>query len=161
RTFTEGIRNVDMPFDAIMGAVDRGEVDAGLLIHEGQVTYGTLGYHKVLDFGEFWQARTNGLPLPLGLDVVRKDLGEELARQLSGGLRASIAYGYDHQEEAIPYALTWGRGIARELGEKFVKMYVSALTIDMGESGQQALDYLYRAAHERGLLAQVPRIELY
>lgn len=161
RTFTEGIRHVDMPFDRIMDAVDSGEVDAGLLIHEGQITYASLGYHKVIDFGEFWEAETHGLPLPLGLDVVRKDLGEELAGVLSAGLRESIAYGYAHQDESIPYALQWGRGIDRTLGERFVKMYVSALTIDMGERGKQALEYLYRAAHGRGLIAGVPPVVLY
>ncbi len=161
RTFTEGIRNVDMPFDDIMRAVDAGEVDAGLLIHEGQITYGALGYRKVIDFGEFWQAETHGLPLPLGLDVVRKDLGEDLAVKLSTGLRESIAYGYAHQDESIPYALQWGRGIERSLGERFVKMYVSQLTIDMGEKGKEALEYLFRAAHERGFIGRVPPLTLY
>jgi 1,4-dihydroxy-6-naphthoate synthase len=160
RTFTEGIRNVDMPFDRIMEAVDDGTVDAGLLIHEGQITYQSLGYHKVLDFGEFWDARTGGLPLPLGLDVVRKDLGEEMARRLSRGLRESIAYGYAHQDESVPYALQWGRGIDRALGEKFVKMYVSDLTIDMGERGLRALELLLAEAHDRGLLPPVPPITL-
>ena len=161
RTFTEGIRNVDMPFDAIMDAVDRQEVDAGLLIHEGQITYAALGYNKVVDFGELWHERMRGLPLPLGLDVVRTDLGEEMARRLSLGLRESIAYGYAHQDESIPYALRWGRGIERSLGEKFVKMYVSELTIDMGERGKEALNELYRAAHARGVIAGVPAIVLY
>jgi len=161
RTFTEGIGHVDMPFDAIMGAVDRGEADGGVIIHEGQITYAALGYHKVVDFGELWDDRTKGLPLPLGLDVVRSDLGEDLAHRLSDGLRESIAYGYAHQDESIPYALRWGRGIERTLGQKFVRMYVSALTIDMGERGKQALDELYRAAHARGLIARVPAIVLY
>ncbi|HTY58570.1 MAG TPA: MqnA/MqnD/SBP family protein, partial [Bacteroidota bacterium] len=161
KTFTDGIRNVDMPFDAIMAAVDTGDVDAGLLIHEGQITYGALGYHKVIDFGEFWQKETDGLPLPLGLDVVRRDLGEAMAGTLSRGLRESIAYGYDHQDESIPYALQWGRGIDRSLGEKFVKMYVSQLTIDMGEKGKEALEYLFRAAHDRGLIGKVPPLTLY
>jgi len=161
RTFTEGIGHVDMPFDAIMGAVDRGEADGGVIIHEGQITYAALGYHKVVDFGELWDDRTKGLPLPLGLDVVRSDLGDDLAHRLSDGLRESIAYGYAHQDESIPYALRWGRGIERTLGEKFVRMYVSALTIDMGERGKQALDELYRAAHARGLIARVPAIVLY
>jgi 1,4-dihydroxy-6-naphthoate synthase len=161
KTFTEGIKNVDMPFDAIMAAVDRGDVDAGLLIHEGQITYKSLGYNKVIDFGEFWESKTHGLPLPLGLDVVRKDLGKDLAVRLSDGLRESIAYGYAHQDESIPYALQWGRGIERKLGEKFVKMYVSQLTIDMGEKGKQALEFLFRSAHERGFIASVPAIELF
>jgi 1,4-dihydroxy-6-naphthoate synthase len=160
RTFTEGIRNVDMPFDRIMQAVDDGDADAGLLIHEGQITYEALGYRKVLDFGEFWRERTGGLPLPLGLDVVRKDLGMELARTLSVGLRESIAYGYAHQDESVPYALQWGRGIDRGLGEKFVKMYVSDLTIDMGDTGLLALQTLFAEAHARGLLPEVPPFEL-
>jgi 1,4-dihydroxy-6-naphthoate synthase len=160
KTFTTGITNVDMPFDKIMEAVDNGTVDAGLLIHEGQITYQSLGYNKVLDFGEFWEKETGGLPLPLGLDVVRKDLGMELAKTLSAGLKESIAYGYEHQEESIPYAMQWGRGIDRELGGKFVKMYVSQLTIDMGENGRRGLEELFRRAAAMGLIPPVPPIEL-
>lgn len=160
KTFTDGIRSIDMQFDAIMDAVDREIVDAGLLIHEGQITYESLGYHKVLDFGEFWEGITGGLPLPLGLDVVRKDLGLDLAHRLSDGLRESIAYGYSHQEESIPYALQWGRGIDRTLGERFVKMYVSELTIDMGENGKQGLEFLFAEGTRRGLIPPVGRIEL-
>ena len=161
KTFTNGVRNVDMPFDAIMGAVDDGSVDAGLLIHEGQITYQSLGYQKVLDFGEFWEKETGGLPLPLGLDVVRTELGEDLARKLSRGLRDSIAYGYEHLAESIPYALQWGRGIDRVLGEKFVRMYVSLLTIDMGEAGERALVHLYESAFAKGLIPRVPPVELF
>lgn len=161
KIFTTGIRNVDVPFDQIMEAVDKGTVDAGLLIHEGQITYQSLGYNKVLDFGEVWEKETNGLPLPLGLDVVRKDLGEDLARRLSQGLKESIAYGYAHQDESIPYAMQWGRGIDHELGEKFVKMYVSELTIDMGEKGKRALEILFEKGSEKGLISQVPAIDLY
>lgn len=161
KTFTEGINNVDMPFDKIMEAVDSGDVDAGLLIHEGQITYQSLGYNKILDFGEFWEKETNGLPLPLGLDVVRKDLGEAMARKLSEGLKASIAYGYNHQDESIPYAMQWGRGIDYALGEKFVKMYVSDLTIDMGEKGKQALELLFKKGFEKGLIPNVPEVVLF
>lgn len=160
KIFTQGIRNVDMPFDAIMKAVDDGTVDAGLLIHEGQITYQSLGYNKVLDFGELWQKETGGLPLPLGLDLVRKDLGRDLAVRLSQGLKESIDYGYQHQDESIPYALQWGRGIERKLGEKFVKMYVSALTIDMGESGRKALRTLFDRGHAAGIIRKVDDFEL-
>jgi 1,4-dihydroxy-6-naphthoate synthase len=160
RTFTDGIRHVDMPFDKIMEAVDKGEIDAGLLIHEGQITYQSLGYNKILDFGEFWEKESGGLPLPLGLDVVRKDLGMDLAVRLSKGLKESIAYGYAHQDEAIPYAMQWGRGINYELGEKFVKMYVSDLTIDMGEKGLKGLQMLFAKAAARGVVAGVPQIDL-
>ncbi len=161
KTFTDGIRNVDMPFDKIMDAVDNESVDAGLLIHEGQITYQSLGYNKILDFGEYWDKETKGLPLPLGLDVVRKDLGEDLARTLSQGLKESIAFGYEHQEESIPYALQWGRGISTKLGEKFVKMYVSQLTIDMGEKGKQALELLFERGAQKGLIPKVPPVVLY
>ncbi|HLX11850.1 MAG TPA: MqnA/MqnD/SBP family protein [Bacteroidota bacterium] len=156
KIFTDGIKNVDLPFDKIMGAIDDGTVDAGVIIHEGQITYKSLGYHKVLDFGELWQEKTDNLPLPLGLDLVRKDLGTVLAYQLSRGLRESIAYGYDHQDEAIPYAMQWGRGIDKELGARFVKMYVSDLTIDMGEQGKKALELLFQLGHEKGI---IPRVE--
>ena len=160
KTLTDGIKNIDMPFDKIMEAVDKATVDAGLLIHEGQITYQALGYNKVLDFGEFWQKESGGLPLPLGLDVVRKDLGESMARALSKGLRESIAYGYAHQDESIPYAMQWGRGIDHTLGEKFVKMYVSELTIDMGEKGRKALELLYARGAEKGLLPAMPELTL-
>lgn len=161
KIFTDGIVNVDIPFDHIMDAVTDGTYDAGLLIHEGQITYKTEGFNKILDFGELWEKETGGLPLPLGLDVVRKDFSEETARVISCGLRDSIRYGYTHQNESIPYALQWGRGIERDLGEKFVKMYVSELTIDMGDSGKKGLERLYQLAFIKGLIPALPEIVLY
>jgi 1,4-dihydroxy-6-naphthoate synthase len=160
KTFTEGINNVDVPFDTIMEKVTSGEFDAGVLIHEGQLTYKAEGFNKILDFGEFWDKSSNGLPLPLGLDVVRKDLGEELAKKLSAGLKQSIHFGYTHQRESIPYALQWGRGINQQLGEKFVKMYVSELTVDMGEKGKKALSLLFKLGAEKGFIPVVPEIQL-
>ncbi len=161
KLYTDGIANRDVPFDQIMDRVASGEFDAGLLIHEGQITYGREGFNKILDFGELWDRETSGLPLPLGLDLVRKDLGEEMARRLSLGLKESIRYGYTHQDEAIPYALKWGRGIETALGERFVKMYVSDLTVDMGEKGKRALEKLFSLAAEKKLLPSVPDIVLY
>jgi len=161
KIFTDGIANIDIPFDQIMERVSSGEFDAGLLIHEGQLTYQQEGFNRILDFGKLWEEETGGLPLPLGLDVVRKDLGEDLASQLSYGLRQSIHYGYTHLSESIPYALQWGRGIGYRLGEKFVKMYVSELTIDMGEKGRQALETLFKMGYERGLLPPPPEVVLY
>ena len=160
KIFIEGIEQVDIPFDQIMDRVRSGEFDAGLLIHEGQITYQAKGFNKILDFGELWQRMYN-LPLPLGLDVVRKDLGEETARKLSLGLRQSIHFGYTHQNDAIPYALQYGRGISEDLGSRFVKMYVSELTIDMGESGRKALELLFRLGAERGVIPAIPNIDLY
>lgn len=161
KIFTEGITHVDIPFDQIMDRVSSGEFDAGLLIHEGQITYQQEGFHKILDFGELWARMYDGLPLPLGLDVVRKDLGEAMARALSAGLKQSIRYGYTHQQEAIRYALQYGRGINEQLGKKFVKMYVSELTIDMGENGKKALELLFKLGSERGVVPTVPNLQLY
>ena len=161
KIFTDGMANTDIPFDQIMGRVSSGEFDAGLLIHEGQLTYQREGFNKILDFGRAWEREVGGLPLPLGLDVVRKDLGEDLAHQLSYGLKQSIRYGYTHLNESIPYALQWGRGIDRRLGEKFVKMYVSELTINMGKRGRQALETLLTMGYEKGLLPPPPQVVLY
>ncbi|MGD0338683.1 MAG: MqnA/MqnD/SBP family protein [Bacteroidota bacterium] len=161
KIFTNEISNVDIPFDRIMDTVKDGTYDAGVLIHEGQITYKAEGFNKILDFGELWERETDGLPLPLGLDVVRKDLGEDMARQISKGLKESIHYGYTHQNESIPYALQWGRGIGRDLGEKFVKMYVSELTIDMGEKGKEGLERLYQLAFNKKLIPILPKIVLY
>jgi 1,4-dihydroxy-6-naphthoate synthase len=150
-----------MPFDRIIDAVLKDKVAAGLLIHEGQLTYKNAGLKKILDFGELWRDETNGLPLPLGLDVVRRDLGENFAREISRALRDSIRYGYDHQDESIPYALQFGRGIDSNIGSKFVKMYVNERTIDMGEEGRRALQLLFEKAYERKLIARLPEVVLY
>ncbi len=161
KLYTEGVNNIDVPFDQIIDAVQAGKVDAGLLIHEGQITYKDMSLHKVIDFGETWQNDSGGLPLPLGLDVVRKDLGEPLARRLSKGLQDSIHYGYQHQDESIPYALEFGRGIDTALGTRFVKMYVNDVTIDMGERGQRALQILFDRAFRKKLISTRPVVELY
>ena len=161
KIFSDDIENVDVPFDQIMERVDSGEFAAGVIIHEGQVTYAQQGFKKIIDFGELWKSRYGDLPLPLGLDLVRKDLGEDLARKLSYGLKESIHYGYTHQAEAIPYALQYGRGIDTQLGERFVKMYVSELTVDMGERGRKALETLFRLGAERGLISPVDTIQLF
>lgn len=142
---------IPMPFDEIMNAVKSGEVDAGVIIHEGQITYDKLGFHRILDFGQLWHEET-GLPLPLGLDVVRKDLGLELAQKISNKLRESIEYGYQNLKDAVNYALKFGRGLDFELGEKFIKMYVNDLTIDMGSQGEKALKLLFDKAYEKGLI---------
>jgi len=160
KIFTDGIEHVDVPFDQIMDRVESGEFDAGLLIHEGQVTYADQGFKKILDFGELWREKYGNLPLPLGLDVVRKDLGEELARKLSRGLKESIHFGYTHQNDSIPYALQYGRGIDEQLGSRFVKMYVSELTIDMGERGKKALEILFQLGAERQFIPPVDAFPL-
>ncbi|MEO6941102.1 MAG: MqnA/MqnD/SBP family protein [Candidatus Kapaibacterium sp.] len=154
------IKSVEMEFDQIIDNVLSDEVDAGLLIHEGQITWQDYGLNKLADFGEIWRDQSNGLPLPLGLDCVRKDLGRETAITISNALQESIRCAYENQDASIPYALEWGRGISVELGSKFVKMYVNDVTLDMGERGKQALDLLFSMAHEKNILPAVGPIEL-
>lgn len=151
KIYLEEFIPVAMPFDEIMNAVEKGEVDAGIIIHEGQITYQNLGFKKILDFGELWQKET-GLPLPLGLDVVRKDLGIEMAKKISSKLRESIEFGYKNLDNAVNYALKFGRGLNFELGEKFIKMYVNEFTIDMGPKGEKALQLLFDKAYAKGLI---------
>jgi len=159
RLYADDVDLVSLPFDKIMEAVRNGDVDAGVIIHEGQITYEKEGFQKVVDFGELWEEETQ-LPLPLGLDVVRKDLGWKLAATISAKLRESIRYGYEHLDEATAYALQYGRGIGKELGEKFVKMYVSELTIDMGEKGIEAIELLYSRAADKMLIPNIPPIDI-
>jgi len=147
------------PFDDIPHAVADGEVDAGLVIHEGQITYGDQGLSKLGDLGALWHGDT-GLPLPLGLDVVRKDLGSELAAEVSRGLAESIRYAFDHEDDAVAYALAYGRGLDTERARTFVKMYVNEYTRDMGEEGRRALGALFAKAAAAGFIEPVGEIEL-
>ena len=159
RLYAEGFEAVPIDFDKIMPAVQNGEVDAGLLIHEGQVTYGDVGLVKLLDLGEAWGQDT-GLPIPLGLDMVRRDLGEEMAVLMAESLRDSIQYAFDHEDEAMDYAITFSRGIERETCRRFVRMYVNDDTLDMGEEGKRALETLFSRALERGIIDAIPPIDL-
>ena len=159
RLYAEGFEAVPIDFDKIMPAVQNGEVDAGLLIHEGQVTYSDEGLVKLLDLGEAWGQDT-GLPIPLGLDMVRRDLGEEMAVLMAESLRDSIQYAFDHEDEALDYAIKFSRGIERETCRRFVRMYVNDDTLDMGEEGKRALETLYARAVERGIIDAIPPIDL-
>jgi 1,4-dihydroxy-6-naphthoate synthase len=150
---------VVLPFDDIPRAVADGEVDAGLVIHEGQITYGDQGLAKIGDLGALWQDDT-GLPLPLGLDVVRKDLGRELAEDVSRGLADSIRFAFEHEDEAVAYALDYGRGLDTERARTFVKMYVNEYTRDMGDEGRTALETLFAKAAGAGLTNPVPAFDL-
>jgi 1,4-dihydroxy-6-naphthoate synthase len=150
---------VQADFAAIMGMVERGEVEAGLLIHEGQITYREKGFIKILDLGEWWKALTP-LPLPLGLDVVRRDLGGQIS-VISRGLRESIDFALKHENEALEYALQFGRGIETETGRRFVKMYVNADTQSLKGQGVEALKLLYTMALEQGLVEKMPDLTLF
>jgi 1,4-dihydroxy-6-naphthoate synthase len=154
----EAVR-IPVMFDQIPKAVLDGDVEAGVIIHESQLTYREEGLAKVLDFGELWQTR-DGLPLPLGLDVVRRDLGPGLMKAVSTGFRASIEAAHAHETEALAYALAFGRGLDTGRGRTFVRMYVNDLTLDMGELGKRALERLYTQAHAAGVIRSLPRLEV-
>jgi 1,4-dihydroxy-6-naphthoate synthase len=147
-----------VPFDEIIDEVKSGRADAGLLIHEGQLTYADEGLQKVVDLGEWWLLET-GLPLPLGVNVARRDLGEEVLRELSTVLRDSIEAGLHKRREALQYAKQWGRGLADDLTDKFVGMYVNELTCDYGDEGREAVRELLRRGEELGAFDAPVRVE--
>lgn len=152
------LKTVVVPFDQIMDAVERGDVDAGLLIHEGQLTYSARGFHKVIDLGEWWMNET-GLPLPLGGNAIKKSLGSELIGKISTLLRESIQYGLENREAAVRHSMKYGRGMAENLTDKFVGMYVNDYTIDYGERGREAVRRLLERAHEAGIIPRPVRLE--
>jgi 1,4-dihydroxy-6-naphthoate synthase len=142
---------VVMPFDRILPAVAEGQVDAGLIIHEGQLYYGERGLHRVVDLGRWWYDQT-GLPLPLGGNVVRKDLGEDLVGRIARLLKQSIVYALEHRQEALDYALRYARDLDPALADRFVGMYVNDWTVDYGPRGREAVQTLLGRAAELGLV---------
>ena len=159
RLYDPEINYVVMPFDRIQGAVREGEVPAGLLIHEGQLTYEDEGLKKIVDLGEWWSERTGGLPLPLGGNVIRKDLGPTMIAKVSRLLHDSIAYGLDHRQEALDYALQFGRGLDRSKADRFVGMYVNELTLQYGERGRTAVQRLLDEAWAKRLIPRKIDVE--
>ena len=153
-----GFRYREVPFDQIIEEVQSGRAAAGLLIHEGQLTYESQGLKKVVDLGEWWLLET-GLPLPLGANVARRDLGAENLFELSDVLRESIQAGLDNRDEAMEYALQFGRGLDTELADRFVGMYVNELTEDYGEEGRRAVRELLRRGEEIGAFTEPVRVE--
>ena len=148
----------EVPFDEIIDEVKSGRAQAGLLIHEGQLTYETHGLQNVVDLGEWWLLET-GLPLPLGINVARRDLGGDMLHDLSEVLRASIAAGLESREEALSYALQYGRGLDRRLADRFVGMYVNGLTEDYGDEGREAVGELLRRGEQIGAFEQPVRVD--
>jgi 1,4-dihydroxy-6-naphthoate synthase len=141
-----------VPFDKIIDAVTEGQCDAGLLIHEGQLFYQNLGLHKVLDLGEWWHEHTGGLPLPMGGNAIRKNLGADTIREVSSLLKESIQYSLDHREDALEYAMQFARDMDPALADRFVAMWVNELTLDYGERGREAVRRLLTEGHERGII---------
>lgn len=149
---------IEVAFDKIMNAVLEGQADVGLLIHEGQITHQKMGLTKVMDFGERWQRDTN-LPLPLGVNVMKRELGDTVHRALSQGLRDSIAWAHANVDEATEYAMRYGRGIDKETCKRFVLMYVNDYTLTLGKDGRAAIERLFSEAHRLGLIPEMPLID--
>ena len=148
---------VEMNFSDIPEAVKSGKVDVGLVIHETQLSYEEEGNVKILDVGEWWDKITDGLPVPLGINVMKTDLGMETIVKFDKYLQASIEFGLEHMEDALEYAMQYARGKQRDLIEKFVKMYVNEVTVNMGDSGEESIRKLFEMAKEKGL---VPDFEI-
>jgi 1,4-dihydroxy-6-naphthoate synthase len=147
-----------LPFDKILGAAKEGRYDAGLIIHEGQLTFQNQGLHLVVDLGVWWQEKT-GLPLPLGGNVVRRDLGLDTMRQISRLLKESIRYALDHRDDALSYALKYARDMDKSLADQFVGMYVNDWTLDYGARGREAVRRLLEEGHKAGIIPNLAAVE--
>ncbi len=159
RIFNPDFKYEVVPFDQIIESVTEGRCDAGLLIHEGQLFYHNLGLHKVLDLGEWWHEHTNGLPLPMGGNAIRRDLGAETIKEVSGLLKESIQYSLDNREDALQYAMQFARDMDPALADRFVSMWVNELTLDYGERGREAVQRLLGEGHERGIIPHSVDVE--
>jgi 1,4-dihydroxy-6-naphthoate synthase len=146
------------PFDRVMDEVAAGRADLGLVIHEGQLTYGGRGLRKVLDLGAWWKEET-GLPLPLGGNAVRRDLGPDLMARLTRLVRETVRYSLDHRPEALDYAMTFARGMPREIANRFVGMWVNEMTLDCGERGRRAVQALLDRGHQAGIIPNAVRVD--
>ena len=150
--YMPGVKTIVVPFDEILERVAAGEYDVGLLIHEGQLTYADAGLHLIRDLGEWWAEENDGLPLPLGGNLIRKDLGDDVIKRVSRILRESIAYGLDHRAAAIAHAEGYGRGLDTEKTDEFVGMYVNQRTLDYGPDGRRAVQLFLDRGHEAGII---------
>ena len=158
RIFNADFKYEVVPFDKIISAVQSGQCDAGLLIHEGQLFYESIGLHKILDLGEWWHERT-GLPLPMGGNVIRRELGAEIIRQVSHCLSESIRYSLANREDALAYAMQFARDMNSDLADRFVAMWVNDLTLDYTDRGREAVKRLLTEGFERGIIPNRPTVE--
>lgn len=156
--YEKDFQAVFIPFDKIMDAVKAGEVDYGLVIHEGQLTHSAEGLHKVLDLGEWWH-QTTGLPLPLGVDVIRKDLGKETMREFGLLFKESIQHSLANRKPALDYAIQYGRGLNEDLNDKFVGMYVNERTVEIGADGEAGFRRLLEEGYKKGIIPKPVAIE--
>lgn len=158
RLHTPQFEYIVVPFDRIIDAVVGGQADAGLLIHEGQLTYHQNGLKKVLDLGSWWKQET-GLPLPMGGNAIRRDLGEELQRRISEWLKRSIKFSLDNRQDALAYAMQFSRDMPTELADKFVSMWVNELTLDYGDAGRKAVELFLDEGFRKGVIPQRPTVD--
>jgi 1,4-dihydroxy-6-naphthoate synthase len=158
RIYNQDFEYTVVPFDQIIDEVKRGKADAGLLIHEGQLFYKQVGLDKVLDLGEWWHEKT-GLPLPMGGNVIRRDLGEDLMRLVSKYLRQSIQYSMQNREDALAYAMQFARDMQPELADRFVAMWVNDLTLDYGERGREGVRRLLQEGYDKGIIPNQVEVE--
>jgi 1,4-dihydroxy-6-naphthoate synthase len=156
--FAPGIQVDVVPFDQIIPQILEGKYEAGLIIHEGQLTYDKSGLHRVLDLGKWWH-KTTGLPLPLGGNAIRRSLGPELMASVTQALHESIQYAIDHREEALSYAMQFARDLDPQMADKFVGMYVNERTLDYGDDGREAVRRLLEMGHEAGIIPLKSRVE--
>ena len=158
KLFAPEIETSVVPFDRIIPEVQSGNFEAGLIIHEGQLTYAQSGLHKVLDLGQWWRDET-GLPLPLGGNAIRRSLGEDTMRIVTQALRDSVQHGLDHRDEALTYAMQFARDLDQVLANKFVGMYVNERTLNYGEDGREAIRKLLALGHERGIIPHPVKVD--
>jgi 1,4-dihydroxy-6-naphthoate synthase len=158
KLFAPTIETAVVPFDQIIPAVLAGKYEAGLIIHEGQLTYETKGLYRILDLGKWWHELT-GLPLPLGGNAIRRDLGAGLIANITSALRSSIQYALDHRDEALAYAMQFARDLDSQLADRFVGMYVNERTLDYGEDGKEAVQRLLDMGYRAGVISMEPRVE--
>jgi len=156
--FAPGIETEVVPFDQIIPSVLSGKYEAGLIIHEGQLTYDRSGLHRIVDLGRWWTQMT-GLPLPLGGNAIRRSLGSELIASASSALRESIQYALDHREQALAYAMQFARDLDPQMADKFVGMYVNERTLDYGPDGKEAIRRLLDMGHRAGIIPIQPRVD--
>src|SRR3981081_2864595 len=156
--FAPGIETEVVPFDQIIPQVLEGKYEAGLIIHEGQLTYDKSGLHRIVDLGKWWQ-KVTGLPLPLGGNAIRRALGPELMSSVSTALRDSIQYALDHREEALAYAMQFARDLDAQLADKFVARYVKKSTLDYGPEGREAVRRLLDMGHKAGIIGPEARVD--
>lgn len=158
KLFAPAIETAVVPFDQIIPAVLAGKFEAGLIIHEGQLTYEASGLCRLLDLGKWWHDLT-GLPLPLGGNAIRRDLGRDLIHSVNQALRSSIQYALDHREEALAYAMQFARDLDPHMADRFVGMYVNARTLDYGEDGREAIVRLLDMGYRAGIIPHAPHVE--